>query len=328
VFLAYYLSTDAFPGATPLEYAFIAGLSVSQSLLLSPLVTTITRIYSTRTTLAIGVVLQTAALIGASFATKIWHLFLSQGLCFGWGMGFLIVGSAGILPQWFSTRRSLAQGIAAAGVGVGGLIWNLATNAMIQQIGLAWAWRILAVISCAVNVVCTLLLRDRNKYILPSQNAFDVRLLRRTGYLLVLGWGFFSEMGYVVLWFSMPAYATSVGLSAKQGSIVGALLNLGTVFGRPLIGHLSDTMGRINIATITTAWCGIICLLIWIFAKGFALLCVFAILAGMVCGTFWSTVGPVGAEVVGLRELPSALSVLFILMVPPATCKLSRANQR
>lgn len=236
-------------------------------------------------------------------------------------MGFLIVGSAGILPQWFSTRRSLAQGIAAAGVGVGGLIYNLATNAMIQQIGLQWAWRILALISCAVNVVCTLLMRDRNKFILPSQIAFDVRLFRRPEFLLVLGWGFFSELGYVVLWFSLPAYATSVGLSAQQGSVVGALLNLGTVVGRPIIGQLSDTMGRINIPTIMTGWCGLVCLVIWIFAKSFGVLCFFAVLAGMVCGTFWSTVGPVGAEVVGLRELPSALSVLFIMMVLPATCK-------
>jgi hypothetical protein len=57
VFLAYYLSHPTFPSATPLSYAFIACLSVSQSLLLSPLATTVLRIYSTRTTLAIGVVL-------------------------------------------------------------------------------------------------------------------------------------------------------------------------------------------------------------------------------------------------------------------------------
>ena len=294
---------------------------MSQSLLLSPLVTTISRLYSTRTTLAIGVVLQTAALIGASFATQIWHLFLSQGLCFGWGMGFLIVGSAGIIPQWFSTQRSLAQGVAAAGVGVGGLIYNLATNGMIQRLGLEWTWRILALISCVVNLICTFLIRDRNKVILPSQHAFDFRLFQRPEFLLILGWGFFSELGYVVLWFSLPAYAASVGLSAQQGSVVGALLNLGTIVGRPIIGHLSDTMGRINMATLMTAWCGIICLVLWIFAKSFGLLCFFAILAGMVCGTFWSTLAPMGVEVVGLAELPSALSVVFIMMVLPATGK-------
>ncbi|CAN9167638.1 unnamed protein product [Alternaria alternata] len=36
VFLAHYLSTSAFPGATPLQYAFIGGLSISQALIVSP----------------------------------------------------------------------------------------------------------------------------------------------------------------------------------------------------------------------------------------------------------------------------------------------------
>jgi MFS family permease len=72
-----------------------------------------------------------------------------------------------------------------------------------------------------------------------------------------------------------------VGLSAQQGSIVGALLNLGTVIGRPIIGQLSDTMGRINIVTLMTGWCGMICLVIWIFAKSFGVLRFFAVLASL-----------------------------------------------
>lgn len=43
----------------------------------------------------------------------------------------------------------------------------------------------------------------------------------------MLGWGFFSMLGYIVLLFSLPNYARSIGLSAQQGSVIGALLNLG-----------------------------------------------------------------------------------------------------
>lgn len=46
-------------------------------------------------------------------------------------------------------------------------------------------------------------------------------------FLLMLGWGFFSMLGYIVLLFSLPNYARSIGLSAQQGSVIGALLNLG-----------------------------------------------------------------------------------------------------
>jgi hypothetical protein len=169
VFLAYYLSNNVFSGATPLQYAFIGGLSISQALIVSPVATLTTRLFGTRTTLLIGVVFETVSFIGASFATRIWHLFLSQGICFGWGMGFLFVGSVGIAAQWFTTHRSLANGCCAAGSGLGGLIYSLSAQAMIRNIGLPWAFRTLAVIAFVVNTVCALVIKDRNKQIGSSQ---------------------------------------------------------------------------------------------------------------------------------------------------------------
>jgi len=128
-----------------------------------------------------------------------------------------------------------------------------------------------------------------------------------------------SEFGYVVLYFTLPSYASSIGLSVKQGAIVGALLSLGLGVGRPIVGYFSDAMGRLNMATLMTGLCGVMCLLIWTFAKSFGVLCFFAVLAGTVCGTFWSIIGPVSAEVVGLKDLNSALSVTFMVMVFPTT---------
>ena len=42
-----------------------------------------------------------SALVASGFATKVWHLFLTQGVVFGWGCGFLYVGSIGIILNWF-----------------------------------------------------------------------------------------------------------------------------------------------------------------------------------------------------------------------------------
>jgi len=187
VFLAYYLANNVFPGASRLEFAFVGSLSIACALLVSPVATIVTRKFGTKTTLFTGVALETASLIGASFASQIWHLFLSQGVCFGFGMGFLFVGSVGIVPQWFTTRRSLANGIATAGSGLGGLVYSLATGAMIPSIGLAWAFRVLGIVAFVVNAVCALLVKDRNKAIGSSQLAFDVQLFKRTEYLLLLG---------------------------------------------------------------------------------------------------------------------------------------------
>ena len=179
VFLAYYLANDYYPGATPLAFAFIGGLSVSQALLVSPLATYVTREFGTRYTLLTGVALETLALIGASFTHQIWQLFLSQGLCFGFGMGFLFVGSVGIVPQWFTHKRSLANGIATAGSGVGGMVYSLGTNATIITLGVEWAFRILGILCCGVNTICAVLIKDRNRAIEAKQLAFDYTLFKR-----------------------------------------------------------------------------------------------------------------------------------------------------
>lgn len=321
VFLAYYLANNYYAGASALEYAFVGGLSISQALMISPLATTITRVFGTRYTLLCGVFLETLALIGASFTHEIWQLFLSQGICFGFGMGFLFVGSVGVPPQWFTKRRSLANGICTAGSGIGGMMYSLATNAMIDSMGVEWALRILGILCCGVNFICAMLMRDRNKAIGASQLAFDHTLFRRPEYWLLLGWGFFSMMGYIVLLFTLPSYATSIGLTAKQGSIVGALLNLGQGLGRPVVGIFSDSAGRINLATVCTFLAGVLSLAIWIPAKSYGLLIFYALIVGTVAGTFWTTIGPVGAEVVGLQELPSALSIVWLFLVLPSTCE-------
>ncbi|KAJ5983797.1 hypothetical protein N7481_005896 [Penicillium waksmanii] len=327
VFLSYYLSHDVFPNTSALAYAFTGGLSISCALLVAPLATHLIHVLGTRFVLNLGVFFQTLSLIGSSFATQKWHIFLSQGVCFGWGMGFLFVGSVGISPQWFHKRRSVAQGITAAGSGLGGLIYSLAVGAIIPRYGLGWAFRILGIVSCVVNLVCGNLLRDRNKLVGSRFTAFHFPLLRRPEFLLFLGWGIFSMLGYVALLFSLANFSLSVGLTSHQGSTVSALLNLGQGLGRPFVGMFSDRLGRINIATILSFVCGLFCLVIWIFADSMGVVCFFAVIVGTVSGTFWATVSPVLAEIIGLRDLPSGLSITWLTLVAPCTVSEAIALQ-
>ena len=272
-------------------------------------------------TLLLGVFFETLGLIGASFARQTWQLFLSQGICFGYGIGFLFVGSVGIIPQWFTKRRSLANGVATAGSGIGGMMYSLATQAMIDSLGIAWAFRVLGILAFMMNFICAILMKDRNKALGSRNITFDYALFRRKEHLLTLGWGFLSMLGYVVLLFSLPNYAVSIGLTPRQGSLIGALLNLGQGLGRPMVGIFSDAVGRINIAGFTTLLAGLFCFLIWIPAKNYSVLILFALLVGSVGGTFWTTVAPVEAEVVGLRDLPAALSIMWIVLSIPTTCE-------
>ncbi|TGO61167.1 hypothetical protein BCON_0029g00080 [Botryotinia convoluta] len=319
IFLAHYLGTNTFPGASDLGFAFVGGISLSMAQLIAPVATITTREWGTRTTLTIGIILQTAALLGASWSTEIWQLFLSQGLCFGFGMGMQFSATVGIVPQWFDRRRSLANGIGTAESGIGGLIYSLASSALIQRWGTGWAFRILAIASAAACGFLAIIIKDRNKAIGAVQIAFHTSLLKRPEFLLTLAWGCLSVLGYVVLLFSIPAYTNTVGLSVSQGSILGAMINLGGGLGRPIIGYVSDDFGRINTALVCTFLAGLFSLVVWIFAKSFGVLIFYALIGGAVSATFTTTVAPVGAEVVGLQLLPSALSIFWVSVVVPST---------
>lgn len=179
-------------------------------------------------------------LLSASFADQIWQLFLSQGVCFGVGMGFLYIPATAVLPQWFSTRRSLAVGIASSGAGLGGVAYNLIAGVAARKLGLGWTYRLLALCSLGVNGICAALIKDRNKMVKPKQNYLDWREFGHVEVILVIVWGFLSELGYIVLLYSLPHYATTIGLTQSQGSVVGAVFNVGLGVFRPLVGYLSD----------------------------------------------------------------------------------------
>ncbi|OJJ65488.1 hypothetical protein ASPBRDRAFT_60428 [Aspergillus brasiliensis CBS 101740] len=119
VFLAFFTSHSTFPGSRTLDYAFIGGLSASQALFISPIVTILNRSIGLKATMALGVLLETAAFLGASWSHQIWQLYPSQGVCFGWGLGMQYLSTTYLIPHWFSRHRSLAAGIATGGSGTG-----------------------------------------------------------------------------------------------------------------------------------------------------------------------------------------------------------------
>lgn len=274
-------------------------------------------------TLLIGAVLEAGALISASFATRVWQLYLCEGVLFGWGCGFQYIGGSGVVPQWFTRRRAFANSIASSGSGMGGLIWCLATGAMIQNLGLSWSFRITAIVAFTINVVCALLMKDRNQNIKPNQRAFEFTLLKNREFVFLLVWGFFSVLGYTILLFSLPNFARSIGLSADQASIVGAMVNFGMAVGRPIVGFYSDSVGSINMATGATFFGSLVCYFVWMFADSYGVLILAAILGGSVCGTFWATIPPLASDAIGIKELPSGLSIVWSSVVIPSLCKFT-----
>ena len=291
IYLSHYLADGLFPEALSWDFAFIGGFNFSIAMLVAPLVTVLVRKFGTHKIMIIGALLQCSGFIAASFATRVWQLHLSQGVLIGAGIGLLYIPSLPILSQWFVKKRSLANGISAAGSGVGGAAFAWGSEAMIQRISIAWSLRITGIIAFIAILVAITIIRDRNHVIQPPQLALDTRLLRRIDVLLLLAWAFTSMLGYVVLLFSLSDFALSVGFSRAQATDLIGFLNLGTAIGRPVIGIASDRWSRIDTAGALTLACGLSCFAFWLPATSYGLTVFFAIICGAIVGVFWMVNG-------------------------------------
>ncbi|TRX93689.1 hypothetical protein FHL15_005365 [Xylaria flabelliformis] len=335
VYLSYYLSHDLFTEGRPIDYALIGGFNFGFALLVAPLATLLDRLYGVRTPIFLGVFLLSAGFVLASFATKIWHLYLSQGLCIGLGIGLIYIPSTAIVPQWFSARRSLACGICAAGSGIGGLVTCFSTQALLETLGFVWSLRITSVLVFFVNMIATFLIRSRNRDIKPDRRIFNFHLLGIYQVRLLLGWSIIITFGYITLMFSLSDYAGVIGRSDQDKATVAAILNLGAAIGRPLIGYLSDRLGRVEVAGIATWSCGILVFVLWLPSTSYGALTVFALISGAILGIYWAVsyfggsarqprkaddglqvIGPLATEIVGLTELPAFLCIAWLSILP------------
>ena len=182
----------------------------------------------------------------------------------GIATGLVWLPAAPITAQWFSSKRSLAQGIGSSGSGVIGVIFSVATTPMIDNLSLGWALRIIGICSGGMLLLATILIKDRNTTIKPEIHPFDTRLLSRKGIILLIGYTFFTVLGYIVMIYSLSPFALSLGLSQYQAGNVTAFVNVGTAIGRPFVGVLSDKFGRITVACSITFFNFIICFAWWI----------------------------------------------------------------
>lgn len=253
--------------------------------LVSPVVSKLSEIYNTRLILVTGVIIEAISFVAASFSTRTWHLFLTQGVCFGCGMGILYTGTVGILPTWFDQHSGVANALASAGSGVGGLAYSFGTNRMIEKLGSPMTLRVLGIIALVMNSVAVILLKDRRKKQMIGRSlrgTFKPQNLKQLPMVLTIIYSLCSILGYVVLLFSLPSFATTIGLNSTQGSTAAALLSLGQMLGRPTVGFLCDSFNRLIVTGASCLICSLLCLLMWTFTNTFVVLLAFSVLVGLV----------------------------------------------
>jgi MFS family permease len=314
IYLAYYLEHDQFKGATKLDYAAVGGIAFGVGLFFMPLILKLKDFTNVRVVIALGGVFQFAGIFLAAFSKELWQIFLTQGLLIGIGLALITGPSTVVLPQWFRKRRTLAQSIASAGSGAGGVMFNLAMQAIIKNLSLRWALVIQAIICTVCTTTGILLLRTRDHAVKVSTTLWDFEVFASFGFFLMSLYVVFTLLGYVVLLYNLADFTKSLGYSASQGAIVSCMVSAGAFFGRPMVGRCCDKFGVVTTNIFAHLVVAILCYAMWIPARNYATAIAFAFLQGGLMGSTWVSQQPICARIFGLRKLSSVSGMLFTLV--------------
>lgn len=74
----YHLKAQTFPGVVSTQLSWVGSIGTAAMFISGPFVAPMTRFLGLRAVVAIGILVCSAGLIAASFATELWHLYLSQ----------------------------------------------------------------------------------------------------------------------------------------------------------------------------------------------------------------------------------------------------------
>lgn len=318
IYLTDYLDHDAFPGGTKLDYSAVGGIAFGAGLLFAPFITWFSHRFTLHFTIGLGIFFQGAALLLAAFSKKLWQIYLTQGLLISFGLAFLFIPAMTLMPQWFRKKRSVVTGIGTAGSGLGGIVFNLGMQRIVEAKSVKWALIAQCIICSSLSSLALALTRTRRSAVFrtskPVIRIIDKKVFSKVGTWLLCGWVSFTMLGYVILLYSLSAFTTSLGYSAKQGSVVSCMVSVGFLIGRPTVGHLADLYGPITLGVIVHLIVAIFAWAMWIPCTNLATAIAFAILVGSLMGSIWPTVGSIAARVVGLKKLDVTLGAVWVFL--------------
>ncbi|KAI0319532.1 major facilitator superfamily domain-containing protein [Amylostereum chailletii] len=235
-------------------------------------------------------------------------LFVTNGVVMGFGVGLAFLTCSALPAQYFLRRRGLANGFVYAGGGIGGGVWTLAINALIDRVGVPWTFLILGFITLAMTLPAAMLLKERTR---RAPARIEWRLFLDWKFVLLFVGSGIGTFPLLVPPFFIPLYAASLHASALLASVLLAVFNLSSAVGRIGFGVLCDQIGPITSLGLALALTALSMLAIWPVSTSMAPLGVFIVLNGVGNGGFFSVVPSVVANVYGQARVANALAMVI-----------------
>ncbi|EXK82650.1 hypothetical protein FOQG_13073 [Fusarium oxysporum f. sp. raphani 54005] len=246
----------------------------------------LSREYGIRITSLVATIFFGSGLIITSFTLEhLAGLFCIAGLLVGLSTSLLFTATNTMPTQWFSRKLGTANGIVKAGGGVGATVLPLATQAMIDKVGLQWTFRILGASILVTGIPCAFLLTELTRGATTSR--FDWSQLKSMPFLTLTMSGAVGVFALFVPPFFLPVFARSIGLSASTGAGLVAGFGASTAVGRLFGGWICDRIGAFNSLALAALINSVSMLAIWPVSSSLPPLFAFAIINGCANGSFF-----------------------------------------
>lgn len=90
------------------------------------------------------------SLVLTSFCNEYYQFFLAQAVLGGICLGLLFSTSLAVVGHYFNARQGLALGVVMAGAAVGGVIFPITLNRLLNNVGLSFGCTSTSTLSCRV----------------------------------------------------------------------------------------------------------------------------------------------------------------------------------
>jgi MFS family permease len=294
VFQEYYITY--LPGRSASDISWIGSLSIFLLYLSSPFGGFLVDKFGPTIPLCVGSVGLLLAVFMTSLCSQYWQLMLAQALLLGISASLVFSPPLGVVSRHMPHRRGLAMGLTIGGSSIGGIIWPIMLQQLLNHEGVSFGWSIRAVgfIMIPLLAFACLTVVEPKKSLLPGVEAAVVPqrntqgkesttatdndstnsgtsqqveekkdpsstafLKKPTYVLLILGLAI-CYLGLFTPLFYISDYAVAVGQKKSIAFYLLSTVNASSFFGRVVPGHLGDTYGHYNVLVIFALLSGVV----------------------------------------------------------------------
>ncbi|XP_077482319.1 monocarboxylate transporter 4-like [Stigmatopora argus] len=233
------------------DTAWISSILLAMLYGTGPLCSVLVNRFGCRPVMMVGGIFASLGMVLASFATTIVHIYLSVGVVTGLGLALNFQPSLIMLNRYFSEKRPLANGLAAAGSPVA--LCCLSPLGQILQYRYGWRGGFLILGGLLLNCcACGALMRplapprkrgdaglpatETEKKARPGRKLLDLSVFRDKGFVVYTVAASVMVLGLFVPPVFVVNYAKGLGYEDTHSALLLTVLGFVDMFARPLCG--------------------------------------------------------------------------------------------